>query len=62
MSFPFDRFIEDERVPRTELWFYTRPPVEIVMPSGKTQLREPDAKIINIGEEKSEHDWIIAPH
>ena len=54
--------IADSRVPETELWFYTRQPVEVITPSGSRMLREPDAKIVNIGLPKSKLDWVIAPH
>jgi hypothetical protein len=60
MEFP--DVIVDKRVPLNELWMYTKPPMEVILPSGHRQLREPDAKIVNICEPQSKLDWVIAPH
>jgi len=56
------KIIVDDRIPRGELWFYTKGPATIITPDGRTILRIPDGKIINIGEPKSKLDWVIAPH
>ena len=48
--------VVDERVPKNELWFYSHPHQIASLPSGKTLLREPDAKIVNIGQPKSKLD------
>ncbi|MGA8730298.1 MAG: hypothetical protein WB608_16205 [Terracidiphilus sp.] len=54
--------VVDSRVPVNELWIYSHPYQIAILPSGKTLLREPDAKIVNIGQPKSQLDWVIAPH
>jgi hypothetical protein len=57
MTPPF-KVVADERVPMGEVWFYAREPVEIQMPpwlyEGKSFLREPDAKIVNVGVDNEE--------
>jgi hypothetical protein len=55
MSFPWGNIIPDERVPKDQVWFYSsKKPAEIVVHegpyAGTKMLREPDAKIVNIGE------------
>lgn len=54
--------VVDSRVPEDELWFISGPHQIATLPSGKTLLREPDVKIVNIGQPKSKLDWVIAPH
>lgn len=62
MTFP--KIISDSRIPEDQLWFYSHEPIEIIAPCGHMELRNPDFKIINIGQEdkKSTLDWITAPH
>jgi hypothetical protein len=66
MSFPFGNMfgavVEDQRVPENQVWFYSKQPVEVLTPLGKSYLREPDAKIVNIGREPSNLDWVSAAH
>ena len=54
--------IVDSRVPTDEVYFFVRGPIEVVTPWGRKVLREPDAKIVNLSLEKSDHDWVTAPH
>jgi hypothetical protein len=57
MSFPFGNFdmIPDERIPKDQVWIYSRRPRVIFIHegpyAGTKLLREPDAKIVNIGTE-----------
>jgi hypothetical protein len=56
MSFPFGNMlgmvIEDKRMPKDELWLYTRPHPILGNSRAGTPLPPPAAKIVNIGENK----------